>query len=145
MVNPSLNNFGERQVSDPVLRNGRIIFTTLIPSEDPCESGGSGWLMELDAVDGARLPFSPFDLNGDNGFDVQDFVEIDSDGDGELDLKVPISGKKSKVGIISSPSVVDDDDKEYKYNSGSSGDIEVTRENPGLDYTGRQSWNNIDF
>ncbi len=145
VVNPTLNNFGERQVSDPVLRNGRIIFTTLIPSEDPCESGGSGWLMELDAVDGARLPFSPFDLNGDNGFDVQDFVEIDSDGDGVLDLKVPISGKKSKVGIISAPSVVDDDDKEYKYNSGSSGDIEVTRENPGLDYTGRQSWNNIDF
>ncbi len=145
VVNPTLNNYGERQVSDPVLRNGRIIFTTLIPSEDPCESGGSGWLMELDAVDGARLPFSPFDLNGDKAFDVQDFVEIDSDNDGVLDLKVPVSGKKSKVGIISAPSVVDDDDKEYKYNSGSSGDIEVTRENPGLDYTGRQSWNNIDF
>jgi len=43
------NNFGERQVSDSLVRNGRIIFTTLIPSEDPCSFGGEGWLMELDA------------------------------------------------------------------------------------------------
>ena len=43
---------GERVVSLPILRNGRVIFPTLIPSPNPCEFGGSSWLMELDAVSG---------------------------------------------------------------------------------------------
>ena len=42
---------GERVVSNPLLRNGRIIFTTLIPDPDPCGFGGTSWLMELDALD----------------------------------------------------------------------------------------------
>ncbi len=138
------NNQGERQVSDPILRNGRIIFTTLIPSADPCEAGGSGWLMELDAQLGARLPYTPFDLNGDGVYDINDYVDSglkDKDGN---PIMVPASGKKSKVGIINTPGVVGDKEKEYKYSSGSTGDIEVTSENPGLEYVGRQSWNRLD-
>lgn len=34
---------GERQVSDPVLRGGRLIFTTLIPNTDPCSYGGTSF------------------------------------------------------------------------------------------------------
>jgi len=37
----------KKQVTESVLRSGRIIFTTLIPSTDPCSPGGTGWLMEL--------------------------------------------------------------------------------------------------
>ena len=135
------NNYGERQVSDPILRNGRIIFTTLIPSSDPCEYGGTSWLMELDAQQGARLSYTPFDLNGDGEYNSGDYVEVVIDGE---TVKIPVSGKKSKVGITNTPGIVSDEDKEYKYTSGSTGHYEVTSENPGLEYVGRQSWNRLD-
>lgn len=41
---------GDRVISKPILVSGNLIFPTLIPSDDPCESGGSGWLMELKGV-----------------------------------------------------------------------------------------------
>ncbi|MCU7938911.1 MAG: hypothetical protein KZQ64_12285 [gamma proteobacterium symbiont of Bathyaustriella thionipta] len=140
--NPNGDNLGERQVSASVLRNGRIIFTTLIPSVDPCSGGGTGWLMELDAASGARLEYSPFDLNDDEAFNASDFVTVTIDGE---KVRVPVSGKKSKEGIIASPAVVDDGKSEYKYNSGSKGGVEVTRENPGPQYIGRQSWKQLEF
>lgn len=46
---------GERQVTDPLLNDSNIVFSTLIPSTDPCASGGSGWIMELDAVTGNMI------------------------------------------------------------------------------------------
>jgi type IV pilus assembly protein PilY1 len=144
------DNLGERQVSNAVVRNGRIIFATLLPSNDPCTFGGSGWLMELDLYSGARLAYTPFDLNGDGVFDDKDYIHVDLNGDGMVDageLFAPASGKKSQVGIISTPSVVNSQDaqKEYKYTSGSSGAIEVTVENPGPNFSGRQSWRQLDF
>ena len=144
------DNYGERQVSNSVVRNGRIIFTTLLPSDDPCEFGGSGWLMELDLYSGARLSFSPFDLNNDGLFNTDDYIHIDTNNNGIVDpgeTFIPASGKKSKVGIISTPSIIDsaDGQTEYKYTSGSSGAIEVTVENPGPDFSGRQSWRQLDF
>lgn len=145
------DNLGERQVSNSVVRNGRIIFTTLLPSNDPCTFGGSGWLMELDLYSGARLEFTPFDLNGDGVFDEKDFLYVDANNNGQFDpgetVIGPASGKKSQVGIISTPSIVNSEDaeKEYKYTSGSSGAIEVTVENPGPNFSGRQSWRQLDF
>ncbi|MCC5796413.1 MAG: pilus assembly protein PilY [Methylophaga sp.] len=141
------DNFGERQVSNALVRSNRIIFTTLLPSVDPCEFGGSGWLMELDIFSGARLPFSPFDLNNDGVFDINDFINVgDITGDGNDDY-LPASGRKSTVGIIPTPSIVNDTggQREYKFLSGSSGEIEVITENPGPGETGRQSWYPLDF
>jgi len=140
-------NYGERQVSNAIVRNGRIIFTTLLPSVDPCDFGGSGWLMELDVPSGARLAFSPFDLDGNGLFSSTDYVNAgDLDGDGNDDY-VPVSGKKSKVGIISSPSISNaaGGEQEFKYTSGSTGTIEMTVENPGPSFHGRQSWRQLDF
>ncbi|WP_438971916.1 pilus assembly protein, partial [Methylophaga sp.] len=120
-------NHGERQVSEAIVRNGRVIFTTLLPSEDPCGDGGTSWLMELDVNSGSRLPYSPFDIDGDKHFTENDYVNLgDIDGDGEDDY-VPASGKKSKVGITDTPGIVNDDDgqREFKYSSGSSGEIEI--------------------
>jgi type IV pilus assembly protein PilY1 len=141
------NNYGERQVSNSIVRNGRIIFTTLVPSADPCDFGGSGWIMELDLYTGARLPFTPFDLNDDGTFSAADYVNVgDIDGDGIDDI-IPMSGKKSKVGIVPTPSITTaaGGDKEFKFTSGSTGTIEVTVENPGPSYQGRQSWRQLDF
>jgi type IV pilus assembly protein PilY1 len=140
-------NVGERQVSEAIVRNGRVIFTTLLPSEDPCGDGGTSWLMELDATSGSRLTYSPFDLNADKAFTVTDYVNVgDIDNDGNDDY-VPASGKKSKVGINNTPGILNDGggQTEFKYSSGSSGEIEITTENPGPGSQGRQSWRQLDY
>ena len=134
---------GERVVSTPLLRDGRVIFSTSIPSLDPCEYGGTSWLMELSLVDGSRLSVSPFDLNADGAFNEGDYVEIWVKVNGvDVKVKVPTSGKKSKVGIIKTPAVIKTKDKEFKFTSGSSGEIEQTLES--LSYRdGRQSWRQL--
>lgn len=72
-----LPDAGERQITDSILREGRIIFTTLIPAVTPCQPGGTGWLMELDATNGGRLN-DTFDIDGDG--DVDDADRITSGG-----------------------------------------------------------------
>lgn len=62
---------GEKQVTDSLLREGRIIFTTLSPGTDACDPGGTGWLMELNTKNGGRLD-ETLDLNGDGLFDGGD-------------------------------------------------------------------------
>lgn len=134
---------GERQVSTPILRAGRIIFTTVIPSGDQCSAGGDSWLMELDALSGSRLASSPFDLNRDHAFDIEDFVHLDPD-DPESPL-VPVSGRKSKEGIIKTPGIISScgaGNIECKYASGSKGKIDTTIENAG-NQKGRLSWREI--
>lgn len=136
---------GERQVSRPVLRGGRIIFTTLIPSTETCSYGGTSWLMELDAITGSRLKETPFDLNGDGLFNSGDWVTGtgDFDGDGTPEtIKIPVSGKKSKEGIIKTPAIIGAGEKEYKYASGTTGNVEITVE-PGGGEAGRQSWRQL--
>lgn len=141
------NNYGEKQVTDPILRNGRIIFTTLIPSDELCDFGGTGWLMELDAASGARLPFSLFDSDKNGIFGRADYInagDTDDDGEDNEDNYVPASGRKSEVGIISTPGIISgigtDPMHEFKYASGSTGRIEVIHENAGPGYSGRLSW-----
>ena len=131
---------GERQVSRPIVRDRRVIYTTVIPNDSACFAGGTSWLMEMDSVTGSRLPFSPFDLNNDQQIDGDDYVEITT-GDGQL-VRVPVSGKKSDEGVIKTPGIVGAGDLEYKYTSGTTGGIEVTLE-PGNTGSGRQSWRQL--
>lgn len=132
---------GEMQVSDSMLRNGRIIFTTLIPDPDPCDFGGTSWLMEMDALSGARLLSTPFDLNNDGEFTDADLVPYTlPDG---TTIMIPSSGRKSDVGITPKPGVLAGEKAEYKYTPGTTGSIQMTVENPGANAQGRQSWRQI--
>jgi type IV pilus assembly protein PilY1 len=133
---------GEKLVANPVLRAGRAIFTTLVPDPDPCGFGGGGWLMEFDSLTGARLAASPFDLNNDRLFNDLDFIEIEVNGD---KIRLPVSGVASKEGIIQSPGILADPNRplEFKYSPGTTGNIQVTVENPGPSGFGRQSWRQI--
>ncbi len=137
---------GERVISASVLRGERIIFTTLLPNSNPCESGGSSWLMELDGISGARLGEIAFDLTNDGLFTEADLVKIlDTDGDGDVDAdddNLIASGKKSQVGIIKTPTIITTGDKEFKYASGTSGGLEKTTESSG-ENLGRQSWRQL--
>jgi type IV pilus assembly protein PilY1 len=118
---------GERVISQAVLHAGRIIFSTLIPTSDPCGFGGSSWLMELDAVTGSRLATPVFDLNGNGKFDANENY----------------SGQMSEEGITGTPVILKTGgDLEYKYQSGTSGNIEVTVESADGS-GGRQSWRQI--
>jgi len=143
LVSPALGYQAEKQVSRPLLRNGRIIFTTLIPDSDPCGFGGNSWLMELDALTGKRLQESPFDLMRDNQFTTEDMVEVTLPN-GTKELR-PASGLQSTVGIIPKPGILVDPTNpvEYKYTPGTSGNISVTVENPGPNSHGRQAWRQL--
>ncbi len=118
LVSPVNGAEGERVIHKPQLRDGRIIFVTLIPSQDPCDFGGSGWLMEMNGVTGQRLgPKSPFDISGDNSIDGNDRTKLPDN------TLATVSGLKPNVGIPQAPTIVKDQgkDKEYKYIAGSSG------------------------
>lgn len=146
LLSPNTPNFrGEMQVSDSVLRNGRIIFTTLIPDADPCSAGGTSWLMEMNALTGGRLDDSPFDNNRDGQFTDSDYVTVTIDG---VEIRVPVSGMQSEVGIAQRPGILSGDNAEYKYLSGttasaSGSNIQRAVENPGPNARGRQSWRQI--
>ena len=134
------NQEGERIISDLIYRNKKLIFTTIIPSSDPCEFGGNSWLMELDAFNGARLTYSPFDVNDDGTFDSEDNIDFSN---GPNTTSVPPSGIESEVGLVPAPAILDADNKEYKYLPGTSGGIQKVTENPGSNSSGRQSWRQI--
>lgn len=131
---------GERQITNPIVRNGKVIFTTMIPSDtsDPCAPAGTSWLMELDAARGRRLEYAPFDLNDDGRFTTDDFVTVMIDG---KPVRLPPSGRKFEGGNAQTPAVMGDPagNKEFKYVSTSEG-LEVIVENQGRFATGRQSW-----
>jgi len=134
----SSSNAGERQVSQPLLRGGNVIFTTLLPSPSVCVIGGSSWLMELNAANGGTPIAPPFDLNRDGLFDNSDYILKNSAGNA---ITVIPGGQKSTVGVIATPSVFlsPDKSKEIKVLSGSTGVSTVT-ENIGKGAAGRQTW-----
>jgi type IV pilus assembly protein PilY1 len=145
------NNFGERQVSDSIVRGGRLIFATLIPDTDACGFGGDGWLMEVDARTGSReLPNdSPF-LFFKNG--VYEMVNVGYGVDDKGNPKsVAPSGRKSQVGIIPAPAILarPGGTREYKYLSGSKANeatglnLEVVVETAASTSVGRRSWSQL--
>jgi type IV pilus assembly protein PilY1 len=126
---PNVSNFGERQVSNAIVRNGRVIFTTLVPSSVECEFGGTSFLMELDFRSGGALEYPAFDLNGDGEYDADD-----SDA----------SGRASDVGIMPTVSILSDGAQDVAFGSGASGDIDVIQLSVGVESYGRQSWRQLE-
>jgi type IV pilus assembly protein PilY1 len=140
LQSPLLGGQGERVVSLPILRNGRVIFPTLIPSANPCEFGGSSWLMEIEAVTGSRLDQPPLDITEDGDIDDDDRVTVSIGG---VTVTVPPSAVQAREGIIDTPAVVDTGDgKEIKIASGTSGNVEVLRE-AGSGERARGSWRQL--
>ncbi len=134
---------GEMVVTDPILRSGKLIFTTLIPNPDICSSGGNSWLFEISAASGGRLPYSVFDLNGDSTFNSQDDVKITNPSTGK-ETYTPVSGLQSKNGLLSQPAILSNrKGAEYKYLQGSNGKTSKIFENAGPSASGRQSWRQL--
>ena len=127
------DNGGERQITDPLLTGGRLIFTTAIPSDDPCDIGGGGWGMVLDPASGGRLSWNA----------LSETATVDIDGTGVL-VTVYSSGHYFD-NIPSAPALAKDRDqnRDVVYITDSSGNIVVlpmTRQGAGL---GRRSWQQL--
>lgn len=131
------SNYGEKQVSNPILYNQRIIFTTLTPSSAVCSGGGFSWLMELNPENGGRLSQTPFDVNNDKYFNSADYLT-----GGTVTDKAPASGTKLGDGIAGAPTIIKVPPGERKYLSQSSGTLKEVSENPGPSQ-GRVSWREI--
>ncbi len=155
LVPPSGTLQGERVVSAPLLRRGRVVFTTLIPDTDSCSPGGGSWLLELDAMTGGRLISSVLDVNKDGDVTEGDFVVIVDPDDANKTISVSVSGRKSTVGIVKTPAVIEAGTLEFKYFGGSDGQggevvdgegtgVEIVREAGGEEGEfGRRSWRQL--
>src|SRR5262249_46283184 len=96
LVSPANGFEGEMQVTDSIIRENQVIFTTLIPATDPCSYGGRSWLMILNLLPGAYVIPSAFDLKGDGQFNNQDWATGPNGPQ-------PVSGIQTIVGITPKP------------------------------------------
>jgi type IV pilus assembly protein PilY1 len=133
---------GERVVSFPLVRRGLVIFATVIPSPDPCESGGNSRLMELDALSGGESGGVAFNVNGNGIIDANDFVII-------AGVKHVASGINLGIGITKTPAVVTSNSVDYKYLSSSTGQMGTVIDTGGAGISGiggsgiRRSWQQL--
>ena len=142
-----LPDIGERVVTDARYRNGIVFFNTLVPTDPkPCASGGTGWMMSVDAITGGSPGLPAFDFNGDGQINIDGDAEVQLSNDGKSQRIVSFSGKKysSKSGIPSGISIIGDN----RYTSGSgtddSSEISVEAISDGKDQIdGRVSWDQL--
>ena len=133
---------GEKMVKRLTVRNGRLIFTTDTPSSDPCNNGGSSWLMEINAAYGSRLGETPFDYSGGGIFDDGDLLDYSGRNVVGSGIRVPQAG-----GRFSAPTILVDPTnggrREKKLLSNSDGTITMIDESTADRGLGRRSWRQI--
>jgi type IV pilus assembly protein PilY1 len=144
----NLPSTGERAVSAPLIRNGRIIFTTLIPipptGTEICGAGSeaTSWLMELDALTGSRLPDTaggaPWDVTGDGMINADDLIALADS------THVAPSGVQLDGGA-GTPAVVSDGNREDKIFSISknAGLQSIKEQGSSSSSGGRESWRQL--
>jgi type IV pilus assembly protein PilY1 len=89
---------GERVISTPQIQGSTLIFTTIIPTSDGCQSDGTGWVNALDAFTGTSSATSYFDLDG-SGTTTDDTVSKTSGG---TTTTVAVGSVALGVGMLSS-------------------------------------------
>ena len=123
---------GERLVSAPVLRHRRLVFTSFVPSL------GDGWLNELNAPNGGRLPFTLLDLDNDGFYTVKDHTTLSPDSAAPACCIRPQTG-----GYIGAPAILVDGTTEVQFLSEAAGTMAQWVKNPGPRVVGRQSWEHV--
>lgn len=121
----------ERVTSSPLIKSfstpgleTRVIFVTSTPASDPCEKGGTSWLMEVSTSCG-RLggATSPLDINQDQKFDTNDLVTID----GKAGQSVSGIQLKKETGVVTQITWIEGEGTKgiaYKMLPGSSGQVQ---------------------
>lgn len=140
----NLPTSGERVVMNPDIRNGRVVFNTLIPNTDACSYGGTGWVMELDVNTGNRLDTVTFDTNNDNALTVaQDLLSYGSEGLENASGR-QISSIPAEAGFLGQPTAPGQPTKEYKFLNTTSGQVQKVLETGGKNNQGRVSWEQLE-
>ncbi len=134
---------GERVVVDPDVRGDLVFFNTWIPDTNPCSSGGSGFLMSVNQINGGRPSHAAFDLNGDNQVNEDDLVRVVQIIDGEevITTYAP-SGESFSLGLPASSNFL----SSKQYTPGTDGGSTIdTREVEKLSdsATGRFAWQEL--
>jgi type IV pilus assembly protein PilY1 len=78
---------GERAIREPLLRMGTAVLVSTIPSNSPCDAGGSSVLYQVKACSGGRTDTPQFDVNADGSVTYYDTIMIGG-------VAYPPSGKK---------------------------------------------------
>ena len=90
---------GERVIKDLMIREGKAIVISSVPSTSPCSGGGNSMVHEINACTGERLHSAAFDINDDGVIDEDDYINIPGIGD------VPPTGL-SYPGVLHPPVVL---------------------------------------
>jgi type IV pilus assembly protein PilY1 len=107
---------GERVVHTSLIVRDMVIFSSIIPSTDPCTPGGTSWLMALNLINGGEVNRALFDLDNDGEFDSvvdgQSYTALRTDRLGITNVPVlivedptpddpndPVDGNDSRVNI----------------------------------------------
>lgn len=85
---------GERVIVEPLLAFDRLTLVTAIPTGSDCTRSGTGWLMDLGALNGGQLAYSAIDFSGDGKIGAGD-IPFSS---GEF-AAMPASGSKISAGM----------------------------------------------
>lgn len=122
MGNSTSSDPGERIIYSPqIYNNGIVSFSSLVPAGGVCTFGGYSWNYFLDAVTGAALKSNPF------GNDEQG-----------------LSSRKSTNGIVTPSTLIYvGNGISYAPQSGTSGNLEISKLNLSGGRTGRVSWREI--
>jgi len=135
---------GERVVADARFRGGRAIFTSLVPDvTSPCAYGGSGWVLEFDAMTGNRFDSATFDTNGDNVLTASDYISRS----GVASQAMNTSGRR--IGAIpAAPGFMSNraggvSGLEDKFINTSDGSVVRVRETSGAGREGRVMWHEV--
>ena len=130
--------------SDGKRRFVRAIFTTIIPDvSSPCAYGGSGWVIEFDAMTGNRFDSATFDTNGDNNLTTADYVSRS----GLVSQAMNTSGRR--IGAIpAAPGFMSNrsggvSGLEDKFINTSDGSVVRVRETSGAGREGRVMWHEV--
>jgi type IV pilus assembly protein PilY1 len=134
---------GERVVANARIRGGRVILTSLIPDvSSPCAYGGSGWVMEFDALTGDRLDTDTFDTNGDNSLGSNDFLSFPGDNGGKHNASGRMIGAvPAAPGFMSNKQGTTS--LEDKYINTSDGAVVRVRETAGKGGQARVMWREV--
>jgi type IV pilus assembly protein PilY1 len=92
----------ERVVTTSLTLRDMVIFSSIIPSDDECDPGGTSWLNVLNVHTGGEFNHALFDLDGDGEFDSV----VDGDGDEEYSMNAV---RTDRLGISNVPVLIYED------------------------------------
>lgn len=133
---------GERLFDNLNVTSNVLSFTTLIPSLDPCVSGGEAWAFRINADTGSRfLNSSPWDYNADGGLSIADKVQ---QAGGNTVWGSGIQGKGKRL-FRSRTLLIPGSCKEANIQNLADGTIRMITSSCSTRQIGRRSWRQIEI